>query len=48
MDNILTEEAKELKRKYHREWQRANKEKVKEYNNRYWLKKAEVLKDQEA
>lgn len=40
----LTDEAKELRRqymrKYKREWQRKNKDKVKIYQERYWNKKA--------
>lgn len=44
MNKELSEEAKVLKRKYHREWQRKNKDKVKEYNERYWERKAEELR----
>lgn len=36
----LSKEAEEARRKYHREWQRANKDKVAKYNKRYWEKKA--------
>lgn len=35
--------AAELRRKYHREWRRKNKEKVAEYNHNYWMKKAKEL-----
>lgn len=41
----LSDEARELKNKYHREWQRKNKDKVKEYAARHWEKKAEELKE---
>lgn len=37
---MLTEQAKAARRKYKREWQRKNKDKVKEYQRRYWEKKA--------
>ena len=46
----VAEEAKIAKRKYHREWQRANKDKVMAYQNRYWekkLKAAEVNSTEE-
>ena len=35
--------AAELRRKYHREWRKKNKDKVAEYNRNYWMKKAEEL-----
>lgn len=28
------------RREYYRQWRAKNKERVKEYNNRYWLKRA--------
>lgn len=31
---------REIKNEYAREWRRKNKDKVKEINDRYWLKKA--------
>lgn len=43
MELELSEQAKALKRKYHREWQRNNKEKVRNYKVRYWEKKAKEL-----
>lgn len=47
MNKELSEQARELKNKYHREWQRNNKDKVKEYNLRYWENKAkEKLADE--
>ena len=39
----LSEEAMEAKRKAHREWQRENRDKVKEYTNRYWENKARQI-----
>lgn len=32
--------AKELQRQYLREWRKKNKDKVREYNEQYWLRKA--------
>lgn len=43
MNKELSDKARELKRNYHREWQRKNKDKVREYNLRYWERKAEEL-----
>lgn len=44
----LTKEEKELilktQREYKREWRRKNPDKVRESNNRYWLKKANERK----
>ena len=34
----MTEEQKEARRIRHREWQRRNRDKVSEYNRRYWEK----------
>ncbi len=42
----LEELAREKQREYLREWRRNNPDKVKEYNKRYWRKKAlEMLKE---
>lgn len=35
--------AAELRREYHREWRKKNKDKVAEYNRNYWMKKAKEL-----
>lgn len=35
--------AKQLRREYLRQWQKDNPEKVREANERYWLKKANEL-----
>ena len=40
----MTEEAKKARQEYRREWQRKNKDRVKEYNERYWEKKAAAMK----
>ena len=42
----LEELAREIQREYLREWRKRNPDKVKEYNERYWRKKAlEMLKE---
>lgn len=38
---MMTEEAKEARRAYRREWAKKNPEKVQEYARRYWEKKAQ-------
>lgn len=42
----MTDKAREARKLYKRDWQRKNKDKVKEYQRRYWEKKA--LEKQEA
>jgi len=45
-DEQVQELAKELQREYLRSWRMRNPEKIKEYNQRYWRKKAlEMLKE---
>ena len=45
-DTEIQELAREKQREYQREWRRNNPDKVKEYNQRYWRKKAlEMLKE---
>lgn len=39
----LSEAAKALRREYKRKWARANREKMREAENRYWEKKAAEL-----
>ena len=36
----MTEDAKQKRREYYKKWREKNREKVKEYNVRYWSKKA--------
>lgn len=36
----MTDEAKESHNEYYRNWRKKNKDKVREYNERYWQKKA--------
>lgn len=36
----MVKSAREAQRQYQREWRRANPQKVREYNERYWEKKA--------
>ena len=45
MDKKLTDEqihelAKKIRREYQREWRKKNPDKVKEYNQRYWRRRA--------
>lgn len=40
----LNSKAIEVRKKYYREYRKRNKEKFKEYANRYWEKKAEEEK----
>ena len=39
----LSEEAKAAKNAYMRKWRKANKNKVKEYNKRFWQRRAERM-----
>ena len=42
----MNERAKEMRREYKRAWNRANKEKVKAAQERYWNRKAEAAAEQ--
>ena len=45
-DTEIQELARELQREYMRLWRKKNRDKLKEYNERYWRKKAlEMLKE---
>lgn len=45
----MTDLIAEARRAYHREWRAKNKEKIREYNQRFWIKKAQELqREQEA
>lgn len=41
----LSEEAKQARREYRREWRAKNKDKVAESNRRYWEKKSQMIPD---
>jgi hypothetical protein len=43
----LSDEAKELRNKYHREWRKKNSDKVKQAQKRYWERKAQEMKEQQ-
>lgn len=43
----MTEKALAARRAYKREWNRRNPEKVKEYQERYWNRKAEAAETDE-
>ena len=42
---MVTAEAKAEMAKYMREWRKKNKDKVKDYNAKYWEKKAKEQKE---
>ena len=44
----MDEKARELRRLYHREWNRKNPDKVKAATERYWKRKAEAAAAAEA
>lgn len=48
MNEELEQKAREIKNKQAREWRAKNKEKVKEINHRYWLKKAREIIEKES
>lgn len=35
------QKARDIQREYYRQWRMQNKDKIKEYNRRYWEKKAQ-------
>jgi len=39
----LTDQARELRRQYKREWNRRNRDKVKAAQDRYWERKAQAM-----
>ncbi len=40
MDKTQDERVSEIRRAYHKQWRAKNKDKVREYNRRFWEKKA--------
>ena len=42
----MSEAAKQLRREYLKDWKRKNPEKVRGYEEKYWIKKAELLINQ--
>ena len=44
----MTDQAREARRAYKREWNRRNRDKVAAAQARYWEKKAQAAQDQEA
>ena len=45
--NNLTDKAREARNAYQREWNRKNREKVREHQRRYWERKAAELEAEE-
>ncbi len=37
--------ANEIKKSYYKNWRSQNKDKVKQYNSKYWNKRAQKIKD---
>ena len=44
-DEQIKADALELRRAYRREWARANRDKTRATENRYWLKKARAMRE---
>lgn len=40
MEKTSSERAAEIRREYHKQWRAKNKDKVREYNRRFWEKRA--------
>ncbi|MDL2219386.1 hypothetical protein LJC04_03490 [Ruminococcaceae bacterium OttesenSCG-928-O06] len=43
----LEQFAREERAAYHRDWRKRNPEKLREYNKRYWIKKAKARLEEE-
>ncbi|MFW2490941.1 hypothetical protein ACN077_20600 [Clostridium chromiireducens] len=43
----MTNEAREKRNAYLREWRKKNKDKIKEINKRYWEKKAKIILEED-
>ena len=48
MTKNSTDEIREAKRAYHREWRRKNPERIAKIQERYWQRKAAEIRSQEA
>ena len=46
MSKDLSQEAKEARNAYYREWRKKNPEKMKRYQENYWKKKAQKMQEQ--
>ena len=46
MSKHLSQEAKEARNAYHREWRKKNPEKVRQAQEKYWKKKAKEMQEQ--
>lgn len=47
-ENNISTKADEARRAYFKKWRDNNRDKIKEYNTRYWEKQAEKLNKKEA
>ena len=43
MSKVIENKALELRRAYHRNWRKKNRERVREYDKSYWERKAEAM-----
>lgn len=48
MENNLSDKAKEARNAYYRQYRAKNRERIRSINKRYWEKKADAVKEQEA
>lgn len=44
----MTDEAREQERQYRKAWRKANRDKIRRYNENYWEKKARQMKQEAA
>lgn len=47
MSKKISKEAREARNAYYREWRKKNPEKLKQYQEKYWMKKAQEMQEQE-
>ena len=47
MSKDLSQEVKEARNAYYREWRKKNPEKMKRYQENYWKKKAQEMREEE-
>ena len=47
MSKKISQEAREVRNAYYREWRKKNPEKMKQYQENYWKKKAQKMQEQE-
>ena len=45
LTNDLNDEAKKVRKEYYKIWRDNNKDKIRNYNSKYWEKRAEKIKN---